>query len=87
VNAVPGPLDLVLRVAELFDGLGIDYVLGGSMASSFFGEPRATMDVDIAIRADPILGEAFIEQAEPTWVEPYSEAPNESASRGTASLH
>jgi hypothetical protein len=63
VSSTEGPLDLVLRVAGFLDGLGIDYALGGSMASSFFGEPRATMDVDIAIRVDPTLGEALLEQA------------------------
>lgn len=70
MSSEPGPLDLVLRVAELLEGLGIDYVLGGSMASSFFGEPRATMDVDIAIRVEPILGEALLEQAEPAFYVP-----------------
>ena len=44
-----GPLDLVRQVAQLLDELDIPYALGGSMASSLFGEPRSTVDVDIAI--------------------------------------
>jgi hypothetical protein len=45
-----GPLEITLRVAAILDDLAIPYVLGGSMASSLMGEPRATADVDFAIR-------------------------------------
>lgn len=45
-----GPLDVALRVVAVLDDLGIPYVLGGSLASSLVGEPRATADVDLAIR-------------------------------------
>jgi hypothetical protein len=60
-----------LRVARLlldyFDELGVVAVLGGSMASSLIGEPRATNDVDLAAalshdtarRLVGKLGEAF----------------------------
>jgi len=45
-----GPLAITLRVVAILDALGIPYVLGGSLASSLMGEPRATADVDMAIR-------------------------------------
>lgn len=45
-----GPVELAIEVAELLDDLSIPYVLGGSVASSLVGEPRATMDVDLAVR-------------------------------------
>ncbi|MDA9981787.1 hypothetical protein N9H39_03430 [Gammaproteobacteria bacterium] len=45
-----GPLDITLRVVAVLDDLGIQYVLGGSLASSLLGEPRATADVDLAVR-------------------------------------
>ena len=45
-----GPLDVTLHVVAILDDLGIPYVLGGSLASSLLGEPRATADVDMAIR-------------------------------------
>ena len=48
-----GPVDLALRIASLLDRLGIPYVLGGSLASSIFGEPRATADIDVAVRMGP----------------------------------
>jgi hypothetical protein len=44
-----GPLDAAFDVIEILDQIEIDYVLGGSLASSTFGEPRATNDVDIAV--------------------------------------
>jgi hypothetical protein len=44
-----GPLDVAFDVIDILDGLDVDYVLGGSLASSTFGEPRATNDVDIAV--------------------------------------
>lgn len=53
-----GLIDLALEVTAILDRLGIPYVVGGSLASSMLGEPRATADVDIAIR----LAEADVER-------------------------
>lgn len=57
-----GPLDVAFDVIEILERLDVDYVLGGSLASSAFGEPRATNDVDIAvaltaIRLSPLIDE------------------------------
>lgn len=40
----------------MLDALDIDYVVGGSVASALVGEPRATIDLDVAVtlRADQI---------------------------------
>lgn len=43
------PLDVVLLVARACDACGVRYVLGGSLASSVSGEPRATLDADLMI--------------------------------------
>ncbi len=40
-------IKLALRMAEILDTLTIDYLIGGSVASSILGEPRATLDVDM----------------------------------------
>ncbi|MDZ4878393.1 MAG: hypothetical protein CLLPBCKN_007828 [Chroococcidiopsis cubana SAG 39.79] len=40
-------IQLALRMAEILDTLAIPYLIGGSVASSIWGEPRATLDVDI----------------------------------------
>jgi hypothetical protein len=38
---------VTLRVAETLDRLGVDYFVGGSVASSVHGRPRTTDDIDI----------------------------------------
>jgi hypothetical protein len=43
------PLDLAVRVGSVLDRLGIAWVLGGSLASSLIGEPRSTLDIDVAV--------------------------------------
>ncbi|MBL8600826.1 MAG: hypothetical protein JNK72_02785 [Myxococcales bacterium] len=41
------PVLVVAEIARVFDALGIRYVVGGSVASSLYGVPRATQDVDL----------------------------------------
>jgi len=55
-------LAAVARVVAAFDALGVDYLVGGSVASSVFGEPRQTVDADLVAR---VLGrhvEPFVER-------------------------
>jgi hypothetical protein len=40
-------LEITLFVAATFERLGITYLVGGSLASSLHGIPRATQDVDL----------------------------------------
>jgi hypothetical protein len=42
-------LGVALRVIDALDLSGVRYTIGGSMASSFSGEPRASIDVDIVV--------------------------------------
>lgn len=44
------PLDHVVATGRLLDSVGVPWVLGGSLASSLVGEPRSTMDIDVAVR-------------------------------------
>jgi hypothetical protein len=48
------PTLVVARLASLLQSLGIPYVIGGSFASSIYGIPRATQDVDVVadVRAE-----------------------------------
>ena len=46
------PLDHVVAIGSVLDEVGIAWVLGGSLASSLVGEPRSTMDVDVAVALD-----------------------------------
>jgi len=42
-------LDVALRVTAALESVGADYFVGGSVASSLQGEPRATNDIDIVV--------------------------------------
>lgn len=46
------PIALALSVAHVLDTLGIPCTVGGSLASSFAGEPRSTVDVDFVAALD-----------------------------------
>jgi len=46
---VQDALDVALRVAATLDAVGSAYFVGGSVASSLQGEPRATNDIDFVI--------------------------------------
>lgn len=43
------PLRTVLRVASALEESGLDYAVGGSIASGLYGEARATFDLDILV--------------------------------------
>ena len=45
--------ELLAVVVERLDAAGIPYMVTGSLASSYYGEPRSTRDVDIVIDPDP----------------------------------
>ena len=42
-------IDVALRVAEALESVGACYFVGGSLASSLDGQPRATNDVDFVV--------------------------------------
>jgi len=43
------PLHVAARVAAALDALDVAYSIGGSLAGSFAGEPRATLDIDMVV--------------------------------------
>ncbi|MGK3967780.1 hypothetical protein WMF38_26855 [Sorangium sp. So ce118] len=50
---VVSALDVALRVAAALESLGCEYFIGGSLASSLQGEPRATNDIDLVVAMMP----------------------------------
>ena len=42
--------EAVLAVIEALEGLGVGYMLVGSLSSNFYGIPRATQDADFVIQ-------------------------------------
>jgi hypothetical protein len=59
---------VALRVAAVLDDLGIEYALGGSLATSLQGEPRATNDVDFAVRLEEHQVDALVDRLGPDFV-------------------
>ena len=43
------PLDITSQIARVLTNLDILYMIGGSLASSLYGIPRATQDIDIVV--------------------------------------
>jgi hypothetical protein len=54
--------DLLRYVAEALEALGIEYMIAGSQASTYYGEPRFTQDVDIVARLDAARVAALLER-------------------------
>ena len=54
------PVIIVARLARVFDTLGIRYLVGGSFASSLYGIPRATQDVDLVADVQLVHVEALM---------------------------
>jgi hypothetical protein len=53
--------ELLRRIIRILDGLGIEYMVTGSVTSSLQGEPRSTHDIDLVVdvteaAADRLLG-------------------------------
>lgn len=57
---IPGVLALAQAVCGRLEDLGIEVVVGGSVASSIVGEPRATVDLDIAVRGAEGITEVLL---------------------------
>lgn len=53
------PLSVVAQVADAFNKLGVSYLVGGSLASSVYGIPRATQDVDLVADLPLVAVEDF----------------------------
>ena len=46
------PIAVALRVTQVLERLGVSHTIGGSIAASFAGEPRATIDIDVVAAVD-----------------------------------
>ena len=46
-------LDVLTLVATRLEGLGISYMITGSLAASHYATPRFTRDIDIVVEMDP----------------------------------
>jgi hypothetical protein len=58
------PIRITHLVAEIFDKLNIPYMVGGSLASSVHGIPRATQDIDIVADIQPVQVDSLVKAFE-----------------------
>lgn len=63
----PDILTATEPVAEAFEKLGILYCIGGSVASSAYGIPRSTMDVDMVADLKPVHVRSFVRMLESSY--------------------
>jgi hypothetical protein len=56
----PKALELLLRIADLLEEIGVRYHVGGSMASSVHGIPRQTRDIDLVVNLDDAMADALV---------------------------
>ena len=52
--------DLLRRLTERLDGSGIPYMIVGSLASTYYGQPRSTQDIDVVIDPTATSLRAFL---------------------------
>lgn len=50
---------IALRVGDALDKLGVAWIVGGSVASSIHGIPRATQDIDLVLGVLRVRGDAL----------------------------
>jgi hypothetical protein len=60
VTAPIDPIETALLVARHLDAMGIVHTIGGSIASSFAGEPRSTVDIDFVVALEERHAEALV---------------------------
>lgn len=65
MTPVIDPIDTALLVARHLEALGVLHTTGGSIASSFAGEPRSTIDIDIVAALDETHVDALAEALSP----------------------
>jgi hypothetical protein len=53
--------EVIERLADLLDSLGIHYAIGGSVASALYGTVRFTRDADITVQLSPSLADRLYE--------------------------
>lgn len=54
------PIEVTLKVTDIFENLGIPYLIGGSLASTLYGMVRTTQDSDIVAEMQPKHLQPFV---------------------------
>ena len=54
------PIEVTLKVTDVFEKLGVPYLIAGSLASTLYGMVRTTQDSDIVVEMRPEHLQAFV---------------------------
>jgi hypothetical protein len=57
--------DVLARIVAALEVVGIPHMIAGSFASTHFGLPRSTYDIDVVIEATPAKLDAFVRSLSP----------------------
>ena len=52
--------ELLRYLTDVLESLGVEYMIGGSQASMYYGEPRLTRDIDVVVDLHPSHLPAFL---------------------------
>ena len=80
------PLSVALSVASVLETLGIRHTIGGSIASSFAGEPRSTIDIDFVVAIDETHVSALVSALSSEFYVDAAAISRAIRSRGSANL-
>ena len=61
------PETALLELARILDTAGVDYAVGGSIASGHHGEIRATHDIDVLVELGPRSVRALVDALGTAW--------------------
>jgi hypothetical protein len=54
-------IDILRDVTSKFDVAGIQYMLTGSLALSYYSQPRMTRDIDLVVKISPVMVDKMVE--------------------------
>lgn len=65
MDPLPDPIAVAVQVSAAMTAVGVPHLVGGSVASTIHGEPRATLDVDFATHLEAEHVELLVELLDP----------------------
>ena len=74
-------LDVVKDISEKLSGLGISFMLTGSMAMNYYATPRMTRDIDIVMELEPAEVKKLVDCLDPEYYVSSTRAHEAASSR------
>ena len=80
------PIAIALSVTRVLESVGIEHTIGGSIASSFAGEPRSTVDIDVVAAIQAVHIPALVSALSPDFYVDETALQRAVRDRSTANL-